>query len=128
MAYDSRTYFAMTLLLIYLISYGAGKLSIDLLILYYCCPVKYNRFLFVNRRIEMTGHRWVFNEAHRILKPNAKAGIVHWHSDISTPRRPQLEIRPKPEQCKQWASETGFAISKEVILEPYHFGIIITKI
>jgi len=32
MAHDSRTDFAMTLLLIFLIIYGAGKLSIDKLI------------------------------------------------------------------------------------------------
>lgn len=70
----------------------------------------------------------ILNEVSRILKSNAKAGIIHWRSDISTPRGPQLEIRPKPEQCKQWAIETGFAISKVLILEPYHFGIIITKI
>lgn len=69
----------------------------------------------------------ILNEVHRILKPNAKAGIIHWRSDITTPRGPQLDIRPKPEQCKQWAIETGFAISKELILKPYHFGIIITK-
>lgn len=69
----------------------------------------------------------ILSEVHRILKVNAKAGIIHWRSDISTPRGPHLGIRPKPEQCKQWANETGFAISKELILEPYHFGIIITK-
>jgi ubiquinone/menaquinone biosynthesis C-methylase UbiE len=69
----------------------------------------------------------ILNEVNRILKPNAKAGIIHWRSDIPTPRGPNLEIRPKPEQCKQWAIETGFIIVKELILEPYHFGIIITK-
>ena len=70
----------------------------------------------------------ILNEVSRILKPNAKAGIIHWRSDITTPRGPQLNIRPKPEQCKLWANETSFAIDKELILEPYHFGIIITKI
>ena len=70
----------------------------------------------------------ILNEVSRILKSNSKAGIIHWRSDIITPRGPQLNIRPKPEQCKQWATETGFAIDKELILEPYHFGIIITKI
>jgi len=33
MAHDSRTDFAMTLLIIWLISYGAGKLSVDYLII-----------------------------------------------------------------------------------------------
>lgn len=70
----------------------------------------------------------ILTEVHRILRTGQKAGIIHWRSDIPTPRGPQLDIRPKPDQCKQWAIETGFAFSKELILEPYHFGIIITKI
>jgi len=70
----------------------------------------------------------ILNEAHRILKVGARAGIVHWRSDIQTPRGPDLDIRPMPEQCKKWAIETGFAIHKELILEPYHFGIIISKL
>jgi ubiquinone/menaquinone biosynthesis C-methylase UbiE len=69
----------------------------------------------------------ILSEAYRILKPGAKAGIIHWRSDITTPRGPELNIRPTPEQCKKWAIETGFAIHKELILEPYHFGIIISK-
>lgn len=69
----------------------------------------------------------ILNEVFQILKSGAKAGIVHWRSDIGTPRGPKLDIRPTPEQCKQWSIEAGFAINKELILEPYHFGIIITK-
>lgn len=69
----------------------------------------------------------ILNEVNRILKPNAKAGIIHWRSDITTPRGPKLDIRPKPSQCNQWATETRFSIDKELILEPYHFGIIICK-
>jgi ubiquinone/menaquinone biosynthesis C-methylase UbiE len=70
----------------------------------------------------------ILNEVHRILKTGQKAGIIHWRSDIATPRGPKLDIRPKPEQCKQWAVKTGFTISKELILEPYHFGLVITKV
>ena len=70
----------------------------------------------------------ILAEVHRVLKTGQRAGVIHWRSDIPTPRGPKLDIRPTPEQCKQWAIETGFAISKELILEPYHFGIIITKI
>jgi ubiquinone/menaquinone biosynthesis C-methylase UbiE len=66
-------------------------------------------------------------EVHRILKTGAIAGIIHWRSDISTPRGPQLDIRSTPVQCKKWAIESGFVIRKEMILEPYHFGIIISK-
>lgn len=69
----------------------------------------------------------ILNEVHRILKEGYKAGIIHWRSDIPTPRGPQLDIRPTQDQCIQWAVESGFAISKELMLEPYHFGIIISK-
>jgi len=66
-------------------------------------------------------------EVYRILKTGAKAGIIHWRRDIQTPRGPNLDIRPTPEQCENWAIESGFTIRKEMILEPYHFGIIISK-
>lgn len=69
----------------------------------------------------------ILDETFRILKPGAETGIIHWRSDIPTPRGPKLDIRPTPEQCKQWAVESGFIISKELLLEPYHFGIIINK-
>lgn len=69
----------------------------------------------------------ILNEVHRILKPGKSAGIIHWRSDISTPRGPKPDIRPTPEQCKQWAIASGFSVQKEVILKPYHFGIIIYK-
>ncbi len=35
------------------------------------------------------------NEAYRILKPNGKVGILHWRSDIETPRGPHLTIQTK---------------------------------
>jgi ubiquinone/menaquinone biosynthesis C-methylase UbiE len=69
----------------------------------------------------------ILGETFRIMKPGAKAGIIHWRSDIPTPRGPALAIRPTPEQCKKWAFESGFSITKELILSPYHFGIIISK-
>jgi len=68
------------------------------------------------------------NEAYRILKPKGKIGIIHWRSDISTPRGPILNIRPKPEQIASWFDKQRFQIEKQpFIIEPYHFGIIISK-
>lgn len=69
----------------------------------------------------------LLNETFRILKPGAKAGIIHWRSDILTPRGPRLDIRPKPAECRRWAEESGFNIIKELTIKPYHFGIIIQK-
>jgi len=45
------------------------------------------------------------NEAFRILKPNGKVGIIHWRSDVETPRGPHLTIRPKPEQVLEWGKK-----------------------
>jgi ubiquinone/menaquinone biosynthesis C-methylase UbiE len=67
-------------------------------------------------------------EAYFVLKKGGKAGIIHWRSDIETPRGPALSIRPGPEQCIEWALLSGFEIYlNPVILEPFHFGLIIRK-
>ena len=69
------------------------------------------------------------NEAHRILKPKGKIGILHWRSDIITPRGPNLNIRPKPEQIMGWIDKQKFSVCKEPeIIEPYHFGLILSKL
>lgn len=69
------------------------------------------------------------NEAYRILKPAGKVGILHWRSDIKTPRGPHLSIRPKPDQILQWLDKIKFRIHKEpIVIEPYHYGMIISKL
>lgn len=68
------------------------------------------------------------NEAYRVLKPEGKIGIIHWRSDITTPRGPKLNIRPKPEQIVEWIDTQKFRIDKPpFVIEPYHFGLIISK-
>ena|SRR3989339_759671 len=66
-------------------------------------------------------------EANRIIKPGGKVGIIHWNYNSSTPRGPAMEIRPKPEQCLEWANQAGFREAKQFDLKPYHYGIILTK-
>jgi len=69
-----------------------------------------------------------FNESYRILRSKGKIGIIHWRSDISTPRGPDLIIRPKPEQILEWIDKTKFQIDKEpFLIKPYHYGLIISK-
>jgi ubiquinone/menaquinone biosynthesis C-methylase UbiE len=69
------------------------------------------------------------DESYRILKQNGKIGIIHWRSDISTPRGPDLSIRPKPEQIIEMIDDKRFNIAKNpFILEPYHYGLIISKL
>jgi ubiquinone/menaquinone biosynthesis C-methylase UbiE len=69
------------------------------------------------------------NEAFRILKPNGKVGILHWRSDIETPRGPHLTIRPKPDQILQWIDKQKFSLLKQtLVIDPYHFGLLLSKI
>jgi ubiquinone/menaquinone biosynthesis C-methylase UbiE len=69
------------------------------------------------------------NEAFRILKPNGKLGILHWRSDIETPRGPDLSIRPKPEDVVQLIDRFKYNIVKDpFVIEPYHYGLIVSKI
>ncbi|OGS20997.1 MAG: methyltransferase type 11 [Elusimicrobia bacterium RIFOXYA2_FULL_40_6] len=66
-------------------------------------------------------------EAERILKKGGKIGIIHWNYDLSTPRGPSMEIRPKPEDCIKWAKDAGFRDPKQYDLKPYHYGIVLIK-
>jgi SAM-dependent methyltransferase len=66
----------------------------------------------------------ILKEAHRVLRPNGKLGIIHWNYDSSTPRGPPMPIRPKPEECIEWAKRSGFRFMKRVDLKPYHYGLV----
>ncbi len=69
----------------------------------------------------------LISESYRILRPNGKVGIIHWNYDSTTPRGPPMEIRPKPEQCIDWAISVGFNSPKRYDLKPYHYGIVVVK-
>lgn len=66
-------------------------------------------------------------EAHRVLRPGGSVSVMHWRSDVATPRGPSLDIRPSPQQCAAWMTEAGFHHVGRVDLErscPYHFGLV----
>jgi len=69
----------------------------------------------------------LFNEAKRILRQEGSVGMIHWNYDPSTPRGPSMSIRPKPQDCIDWAQEAGFHSPKKYDLKPYHYGIIMKK-
>ena len=71
----------------------------------------------------------LLNEAYRILKQYGKLGILHWRSDIETPRGPDLSIRPTPDQILHWIDKQKFAIYKApTVIIPYHFGLVLSKL
>ena len=67
----------------------------------------------------------ILAEAKRILLPGGKVWVIHWNYDLTTPRGPSMEIRPRPEQCQQWIKTAGFELTKPFIdFPPYHYGIL----
>ena len=66
--------------------------------------------------------------ARTALRPSGRVGIIHWRSDVPTPRGPALAIRPLPENCVSWAMAAGLTVSvPPVVLPPYHFGLVATR-
>ena len=68
----------------------------------------------------------LLQEAARTLAVGGSISVIHWRSDIPTPRGPSLAIRPTPEQCSAWLTQAGFQTVRLVGLEdicPYHFGL-----
>jgi ubiquinone/menaquinone biosynthesis C-methylase UbiE len=71
----------------------------------------------------------LLREAFRVLRVEGRVGVIHWIHDASTPRGPPLEIRPTIEQCIEWCHQAGFHTSSALSmnLQPYHFGVVISK-
>lgn len=71
----------------------------------------------------------ILHEARRVLRPNGKLAIIHWNFDASTPRGPNMSIRPKPGQCRAWALEAGFVpvLPADIDLPPYHYGVLLQR-
>jgi hypothetical protein len=57
------------------------------------------------------------------LRPGGEVLVIHWRYG-ETPRGPNLDIRPKPEQIAFWASVAGLEqISETIDLPPWHYGL-----
>jgi len=69
----------------------------------------------------------LLREAYRTLQDGGVLSVIHWRSDIPTPRGPSLAIRPTPEQCRRWMADAGFHAIESVDLQsccPFHFGLL----
>jgi SAM-dependent methyltransferase len=49
----------------------------------------------------------LLREVCRVLVPGGVAGVIHWRTDIPTPRGPSLDIRPQPDVCRAWGEAAG---------------------
>jgi len=69
----------------------------------------------------------LLREAFRVLGDGGSLSVIHWRSDITTPRGPSLAIRPSSAHCHAWMAEAGFQCIESVDLQdccPYHFGLV----
>jgi len=70
----------------------------------------------------------LLQECYRILVSSGPLAIMHWNYDPETPRGPSMDIRPRPENCIEWAETAGFiVIAAHIDLPLYHYGIIVQK-
>jgi SAM-dependent methyltransferase len=71
----------------------------------------------------------LLREAYRALVHGGKVSVIHWRSDIETPRGPSLEIRPRPEQCVEWAKQAGLSLVRHESLGccSYHYGVVFER-
>jgi SAM-dependent methyltransferase len=53
--------------------------------------------------------------------------VIHWRSDIATPRGPAAEIRPQPDQVRNWGTEAGLRGGELIVLPPWHYGIVFAR-
>lgn len=71
---------------------------------------------------------YLINEAKRILKKNGMIGIIHWRTDIETPRGPSLNIRPNAIEIIEWLKLAHMQVVKQpFMLKPYHYGLVSMK-
>jgi SAM-dependent methyltransferase len=71
----------------------------------------------------------LLEEARRILVPGGKVGIIHWRSDVETPRGPSLAIRPRPNACRAWGEQAGLAFVRYegLCCCSYHYGLVMER-
>lgn len=63
--------------------------------------------------------------ARDLVRPGGVVAVIHWRSDIPTPRGPSLSIRPTSAQILDWANTAAglTAPASPLDLPPWHFGL-----
>jgi SAM-dependent methyltransferase len=63
--------------------------------------------------------------ARETVRPGGQIAVIHWRSDLPTPRGPSLAIRPTAAQLLAWAdTATGLVLPPTPLdLPPWHFGL-----
>lgn len=72
----------------------------------------------------------LLRETARVVQSGGILAVIHWRTDIATPRGPSPEIRPSPEQIAKWTSVAGGLRLTDgpFNLPPYHYGMTFTHL
>ncbi|MBI5091660.1 MAG: class I SAM-dependent methyltransferase [Candidatus Hydrogenedentes bacterium] len=72
----------------------------------------------------------LLSEAARVVRPGGSIFVIHWRTDIPTPRGPSTDIRPKPESIIHWAEQTGMLANSGGALDlpPWHYGLRFSRV
>lgn len=68
-------------------------------------------------------------EALRVLTPGGMVGIIHWRTDIPTPRGPSPDVRPRAEDCRTWGEVAGLEFVRHEPLGccSWHWGLVMKR-
>ena len=71
----------------------------------------------------------LLREARRVLAPGGTAGMIHWRTDVPTPRGPSPDIRPTAEQCRAWGEAAGleFVRYESLCCCSWHWGLVMRR-
>lgn len=71
----------------------------------------------------------LLREAHRALAPGGTAALIHWRTDVETPRGPPMSIRPSAAQCRAWGEAAGleFVRAEELCCCSWHWGLVMRR-
>ena len=71
----------------------------------------------------------LLQETRRVLTPGGEVAIIHWRSDVPTPRGPSLSIRPTAEQCRAWGEQAGleFVRYEALCCCSWHWGLVMRR-
>lgn len=71
----------------------------------------------------------LLRETAHVVRTGGVLAVIHWRTDIATPRGPSAEIRPQPKQIVEWAMTAGSLRLTEGPFElpPYHYGLLFER-
>ena len=67
----------------------------------------------------------LLRSARDLVRLGGQIAVIHWRSDLPTPRGPSLAIRPTPAQILSWAATAGGLTPPAATLDlpPWHYGL-----